>query len=368
MKFVTFLTDIQDIHLSKDVVSIPYFLKKNNLYDSSLLTYKYREEVNIKSYKQYGLKINNIPNRFGFYLDNILYLKKNSKKIDILNLYHVDRISFFQSIVYKIFNHRGKLYIKMDCDKNDFDRIYMSKFKRYVIFYTLYNLANLITVESSSVLDYIHVLGFKKVKYLSNGFDINYITDSPNFSKENIILTVGRIGTYQKATDFLLNSLIPFFKNNREWKLYLVGPIETNFNKFIENFFLQNPDLKDSIIFFGEISDKQSLMRIYQKSKIFVLPSRFESFGLVLLEALANGCYLVMSDSIPPAKDLLVQKINGTTFQCENSLNLYTTLNSSLENCLYSNENNLRRINFVKEKYDWNILVKQLYRDLEENL
>ena len=50
---------------------------------------------------------------------------------------------------------------------------------------------------------------------------------------------------------------------------------------------------------------KAELEELYRKAAVFALPSRWESFGIVLAEALFEGCYLVGSDCIPPLNDLI---------------------------------------------------------------
>lgn len=47
----------------------------------------------------------------------------------------------------------------------------------------------------------------------------------------------------------------------------------------------------------GRISDEAEMIRLYQQADIFVFPSRFESFGLAPLEAMACGKPVVASDA-----------------------------------------------------------------------
>ena len=46
---------------------------------------------------------------------------------------------------------------------------------------------------------------------------------------------------------------------------------------------------KDSIVFHGFV-DSQTLSQLMQKSSGFVFPSAYETFGCVLMEAMACGC------------------------------------------------------------------------------
>ena len=67
--------------------------------------------------------------------------------------------------------------------------------------------------------------------------------------------------------------------------------------KYIYNYFLQNPNLKDKIDFTGNISDKKILSEYYNKAKIFFFTSRYESFGLSLMEAAFYGDYIISTET-----------------------------------------------------------------------
>ena len=64
------------------------------------------------------------------------------------------------------------------------------------------------------------------------------------------------------------------------WKLKLIGPIEEEFKEYINNFYNENPNLKNIVEFTGPIYDRKQLADEYNKAKIFCLTSRYESFGL----------------------------------------------------------------------------------------
>ena len=74
-----------------------------------------------------------------------------------------------------------------------------------------------------------------KVKYLPNGFFSDLAdVDLSKIKKEKIILTVGRIGTYPKNTELLIESLIELENDLKDWKVYLVGPMTEDFKNMVE--------------------------------------------------------------------------------------------------------------------------------------
>ena len=112
--------------------------------------------------------------------------------------------------------------------------------------------------------------------------------------KENLITSVGRLGTYEKNTEMILDAAENV--NFDDWKLVLIGPVEPNLKELIEEFYINNPHLKNSVIFTGPIYDKKELWEWYNRSKVFLLTSREESFALVLMEAYRFNNYIVSTD------------------------------------------------------------------------
>jgi glycosyltransferase involved in cell wall biosynthesis len=51
-------------------------------------------------------------------------------------------------------------------------------------------------------------------------------------------------------------------------------------------------DLEDRVLFFGDVADP---IRLYAAADIFAFPSRWEAFGIALLEAMAAGLPVVGS-------------------------------------------------------------------------
>jgi len=55
---------------------------------------------------------------------------------------------------------------------------------------------------------------------------------------------------------------------------------------------------------------KDELKEVYAKADIFVFPSRMESFGIVLLEAMASKLPIISTD-VGAARELIINKKNG---------------------------------------------------------
>jgi len=111
-------------------------------------------------------------------------------------------------------------------------------------------------------------------------------------------LAVGRFSRQHKGFDLLINAFSLFAHNNSEWGLDIVGegPEEKLYRELIKEY-----KLEDRITihpFTNHIQD------FYSKAQVYVLSSRWEGFGLVLVEAMAHGLPVVSSD-LPTSKEIL---------------------------------------------------------------
>jgi glycosyltransferase involved in cell wall biosynthesis len=229
--------------------------------------------------------------------DLVHYIERKAHHIDVLYLSGFYAYYYDAVIRYKEIKPKGKVYLKLDANL-----MWVNKTALEEKFIEFLRHCDLITSETQLVR-YINQKWPVPVHYIPNGF-YSFSTPSNDgdrfFSfedKEDIILTVGRLGTWQKATDVLLEAfrlVVPYV--SASWKLILVGSVEEEFQPYLRTFFEHHPDLKERIVFTGFLLDKDRLRDWYKKAKIFVLPSRLEVLANVYLEAKAHGCYLVLSD------------------------------------------------------------------------
>ena len=111
-------------------------------------------------------------------------------------------------------------------------------------------------------------------------------------------MTVGRLGTYQKNTELLVEVFCGLKLNNQleGWKLCLIGDATVEFRSFLSKIVENNEKLGEDILSIGRIDDKRILAEYYNKASLFILPSRFESWGLVVPEAMHHADYVILKD------------------------------------------------------------------------
>lgn len=311
--FLTLFFKAENIHLIKDVGTIPFIMAKHFNYNAKLATYN-NGDYSYLNNEVKELNIEFIEKKYtSDYKNCRKYLINNSRGIDILNLYHFTDTTLKLILIYKFFNFKGKVFLKLDADQGIKD-IKIDNWCYYIL-----KKCNLISVESKKLYEYLNDNWPVDVQYIQNGY-YNFVEkkQAKYEEKDNNILFVGRVGSFEKSTDVLLEGFRKAEKFIPEWKLIIVGPIEESFKEYIEEYFKKNPNLTSKIKFLGAIYDRNKLNEIYDKSKIFCLTSRFESFGLVFLEAMNRGCYVITSD-ILSAKDVTDDEKYGQIFEIGNS-------------------------------------------------
>jgi glycosyltransferase involved in cell wall biosynthesis len=91
----------------------------------------------------------------------------------------------------------------------------------------------------------------------------------------------------EKGTIDLVRAALPLWQNGLSFRLALAGPAMPNFEKFWRNDQVEQR-AGARLLRLGVLSDEEK-RDFYAGADLFALPSRSDSFGLVLLEAWANG-------------------------------------------------------------------------------
>lgn len=149
------------------------------------------------------------------------------------------------------------------------------------------------------------------------------VQDCDKQSSTKIILAVGRL-TSQKGFDLLLESWVEVNKVMPDWTLKIVGEGEDRIK--LTNFIKEN-ELDNSVKLVG---NTENISEYYKEAEIFCLSSRFEGFGMVLIEALAFGLPIVSFDcEVGPAEIL---EGTGSILVAQNDIELLASSLVSLIN------------------------------------
>lgn len=311
--FVTLFLSTSNVHLLKDVGMIPFCMYRDYGYDSTLVCFRNGEEYPSLEDEVKGLKIRFLEQEKGYAFGKfskkaLAYLRKNARKIDVLNLYHNTKETLLYAFVYKLFNPAGIVYIKLDIEINAFDAQKtqkVHKFRMWGYRWFFKHIAAIVSCELPSAEAYLRasIPSLKdKLVLLPNGIDDIFIRDKkisllPFGKKENLLITVGRIGAPEKNNEMLLHAVERIALGS--WKVVFIGPVTAGFRAEYARVIARHPHLKEQIILTGNVTGKEELYGWYNRAKVFCLTSDYEGFPLVFTEALYFGNYIVTTDVAP---------------------------------------------------------------------
>ena len=131
---------------------------------------------------------------------------------------------------------------------------------------------------------------------------IDYIKE-----RKKSILAMGRIDVgYTKGFDILIKA---FAKVDSGWSLQIAGAgRDENIIKYKK--LAQEYGVENKVGFIGYVKDP---VKLFRESSIFVLSSRFEGFGLVLIEAMSQGCACIACDYKGRQSEIVLDETMGLT-------------------------------------------------------
>ena len=318
-----YYTDMQEMNLKKDMFLIPYYLSKSlNLpclyyYGCNIGANPLPEEYRGVRMFDFRHEKLNLKNQFW---DMFRCIIMHARSIKVFFTIKLSLPAMIITLLYKELNTQGKVMIMGDM-KNplayslvEHDFVFSTGIKRIlkkILVNAFFRKIDIFSVEQKIVYQTL-VGSFNKNKWKGLTICHPCLDDELFYSlglerptketKDNIMLTVGRIGSYDKNTDMMLEAFAKV--NFKDWKVILIGPFAYGFNtketsdytQKVDHFFESNPHLREHVIFTGHIYDSKQLYDYYIRSKVFLLTSRAEGFANVLSDAAALGCYIVSTD------------------------------------------------------------------------
>lgn len=196
--------------------------------------------------------------------------------------------------------------------------------------------------------------GFKKeIKTVPLGVDLEGIYDAPPLAESDVIF-VGRFLNH-KNVDILIKAIAEIKKTLPHITCHIVGngPEKSSLKKMIREL-----SLRDNVKILDTVREERDLYGLMKASKMLVLPSVREGFGLVVVEANAAGLPVITtSHKDNAAKDLIQEGVNG----------FLTELNAE---CLAEKIIQILQTRDTMEpkrgieEYDWKEVVQNLKRSL----
>lgn len=255
-------------------------------------------------------------------------------KYDIVIFYEYSTITSIISILKC--QHSGIKYL-INCDGAIVEnKSIKDKIKRICI-----SRANGLLANGKSAENYFIVHGAKKENIYLHKFSGNYkseILSEPisydeklklrkklGLNYKRLYICIGNF-IHRKGFDILLNSIANNPSNEVGYVFIGGGELKKEYEEFIENNKLNNVKL------LGFMS-KDKLINYYDASDIFILPTRYDIWGLVINEAMSRGLPIISTNKCMAAVEL-VNENNGKVVDSDSVSSLSTAIThfNKLEN------------------------------------
>jgi UDP-glucose:(heptosyl)LPS alpha-1,3-glucosyltransferase len=130
------------------------------------------------------------------------------------------------------------------------------------------------------------------------------IRDRHGFSEDDVVVLFVGMNFEIKRLDLVLKGVADLAaKGNRQVKLLVAGKGNIKRYSSVAHDF----GISRRVIFAGVIREAE---KYYMASDIFAMPSRYEAFGLVVMEAMAAGLPVIISGRVG-ARDIITSGLNG---------------------------------------------------------
>jgi glycosyltransferase involved in cell wall biosynthesis len=187
---------------------------------------------------------------------------------------------------------------------------------------------------------------------------LSFVNERKAKLNEKTIIAVGRL-MHQKGFDILIEIMQLVILKNPDWKLNIFGDGEDY--KMLQKL-IDNQNLGNNIKLCGAV---KNISEQYLKSSIFALSSRWESFGLVIIEAMNNGLPVVSFDCDGP-KNIVQDGVNGFLINNFNKIEFAKKLCILIESyetrCKFAKEAILTSAQYEEKNIMslWNQLIQNL--------
>ena len=315
----------------------------------------------------------NLKIKFNKNVLSIPILTKNSKIVDqILRASNIDvfhvQLPFSPMLSSKIikFAHNNNIPVI-----GTFHILGFNKFQAYGT-----SILRILTSKSIRYINKIYSISlpaqvFAKKYYKVNStilgapVNINKFTSTKNKKNKKTILFLGRLVS-RKAPIDLLKALV-YLKEHNQQAFQIIDNVNIagsgNQSDLLKEFVIKN-NLDKLVNFLGYVSEDEKV-DLFNNSTISVFPSRGgESFGIVLIEAMASGKTLVLaannvgySSVMKNLKDQLFR--TGDYIQLSKLISEYITNPEKVKNGLYHSRNEVKN-------FDVNLIGNKILSDMIE--
>ena len=320
-------------------------LTRNNIETVDFEENVWVHRIGVNNYPKNLLEYDTEFNNYNTNRMNVLYSHYNEilninkkRKVDIVQTPIWDSLGFY-AIFDKRFNFVVTLHTSMRTVHGHYEQIsdelyFHIELEKYLMKNTKYIVSNSKAIEEKFEEYYGKDICNGKAFLIPHGVeDINSSELKNTRNDDNIeILFVGRL-EYRKGIDVIFKCIPDICSKYKNVVFRFVGDDSIyveSIKSTYKNYFLSNyKDYIDKVIFEGYVEEEELINR-YFNCDIFISPSRFESFGLIFLEAMIFS-KPVIGTNIGGMPEVIENGVSGFLIENENHNDLKVALSKLIE-------------------------------------
>lgn len=228
----------------------------------------------------------------------------------------------------------------------------------WIRFFERKNLECAAAVHLTTHMEYENLLPFDfrlpVVYEIPNGLD--FVAEAnPSMPQVNsvngpFVLFLGRVN-WEKGLDRLIKA----WRDVPDMRLLIVGNDEENYTEQLITL-AEECGVRDRIKFIGPMHGEEK-RNLYHSAQLMVLPSYSENFGIVVLEALAAGCPVVVTEEVG-AKDIVIESGGGLVTSGGPKM-LAAAVNKLLSDPARKARGE-KAAEYVRDRYSWDAIAEQM--------
>jgi hypothetical protein len=282
-----------------------------------------------------------------------LFFIVRREKFDLINLHYVRENALYALIL----SHFKKLPLITSIHGEDIGTFPLEgKLNHWIVKQALKRAAQIVSNSSAFLKMTSKMFGeeiLKKSVVLGNGVDLSIIDYSENNTNSfpTFILGIGRF-IPKKGFDILIKAFALVKNRFPDLKLFLVGdgPERSRLEAICGDL-----GLKESVLFCGLMENKD-VPKILMSCEFFVLPSRKEPFGIVILEAMATKKAVIAMD-VGGVPEIVQDRKNGLLVKNHTPEALADSIVYLLKNPEFASKLGENGRKLVESGYTWEIIA-----------
>lgn len=257
----------------------------------------------------------------------------------------IDSLLFFRKYNNKLFKYSS--YQDLSIKDLEYKRNYQLK-----CFNEIKGIFTMSKWVADNIIEYSNIPK-EKVHWVGGGTNVDINSIRKIKRQSNKILFVGR-DFFRKGGDLVYEAFKKLRNSNKNLELYIAGPKEFPIN-----------DQCEGVNFLGDV-DSKKLSYYFNICDIFCMPSRFEAYGLVFVEALIYGLPCIGRKEFA-MKEFIQDGVNGYLVEDDNVDELAKKMEDLLKNEKIKEYVLSKRKDYIKE-YSWDEVANRMITVIENDI